>query len=486
MQQKFYKFKAETLEAAYRAMREKLGDEAIVVRTTSVTEGGIFGGMFGQKLIEVTASATTSDQSAALRTLSAVEKRYVESMQPAPDVHSPGFVPASAPITSSVDSPDAERLDYFKKIIRDAQHRMGMDEDAPAKPQLDLYASGTPTLPMDPNEGQTPVTSSPTPAYPRRDNTVPAEPIPFESNVPLAMHPTESISDEDVRHDIAEMREMLQVMSAEMPGAELPKEFIPHYRALLDNGVTRKRAASLIHTAAKRGDLRALREPRVFFERLKMEMRKYIKVTGGTVLHADQRRVVAMIGPTGVGKTTNLAKLAALFSVQEQAKVAVITADTYRVSATEQLKTYATIIDLDMRVAHDAKEMKAALNDFKDHDLVLIDTAGSSPYNTEQMKELQELIDVATPDEIQLVVSASTSLEDLKEVVMRYSMMKPTSIFFSKLDETYRYGQIFTLAADTGLPLSYFSVGQDVPDDLMLAHSGKLTNMVIEGKLKRG
>ena len=103
-----------------------------------------------------------------------------------------------------------------------------------------------------------------------------------------------------------------------------------------------------------------------------------------------------------------------------------------------------------------------------------------------QMGELQVLIDAASPDEIQLVVSASTSLEDLKEVVARYSAMKPTAIFFSKLDETYRYGQLFSLAADTGLPLSYFSVGQDVPDDLMLAHSGKLTTMVIEGKLKRG
>ena len=482
MQQKFYKFKAETLEAAYRAMRDKLGEDAIVVRTTNVTEGGFLGGMFGHKLVEVTASATESDPPAALRTLSAVERRYAQTMKPEADVHTPGLFPDEAPISAQADSPMGDRMDYFKKLIREAQHRMGVDDAS--KPSMDLYTSGAPTMPMDPYEGQTPVTNAPTPGYPRRSNAVP-EPIPFESNRKPAA-PKEHLSDEDVRHDIAEMREMLQIMSAEMPGAELPKEFIPHYRSLLDNGVARKRAASLIHTAGRRGDLRALREPRVFVERLKMEMRKYIKVTGGTVLHADRQRVVVMIGPTGVGKTTNLAKLAALFSVQEKAKVAVITADTYRVSATEQLRTYASIIDLDMRVVHDPRGMKSALHEFRHHDLVLIDTAGSSPYNTEQMKELQTLIDAAEPDEIQLVLSASTSLDDLKAVVSRYASMKPTSVFFSKLDETYRYGQVFTLAADTGLPLSYFSVGQEVPDDLMLAHSGKLTSMVIEGKLKRG
>lgn len=486
MKQTFYTFKAESLEAAYRAMRDKLGDDAIVVRTTNITEGGILGGLFGHKLVQVTASATSDEPSAALRTLSAVEQRYTESMTPAPDVHSPGYTPTPTPVVAQAASPDSDRVDYFKKIIRDAQHRMGVDEESSSKPQLDLYTTGSPTLPMNPHEGQTPVTSTSSPAYPRRGNTLPAEPIPFESNAEFNAPPKEPLSDDDVRHDIAEMRSLLQVMSAEMPGAELPKECIPHYRTLLENGVTRKRAASLIHTAAKRGDLRALRDERVFFERLKMEMRKYIKVTGGTVLHADRRRVVAMIGPTGVGKTTNLAKLAALFSVQEQAKVAVITADTYRVSATDQLNTYATIIDLDMRIVHDAKEMKAALHAFKHHDLVLIDTAGSSPYNTEQMAELQTLLDAASPDEIQLVLSASTSLDDLKAVVARYSAMKPTAIFFSKLDETYRYGQVFSLAADTGLPLSYFSIGQDVPDDVQLAHTGKLTSMVIEGKLKRG
>lgn len=483
MKQKFYKFTASTLEEAYRAMREKLGEDAIVVRTASVTQGGILGGWFGRHLVEVTASATVESPSRTLDALSAVERKYMHAAKSPEEIPIPNVT--ETPVAASALSGDSKQMEHFKKLVQDAQSRMGIHEKTSTNPMLNLYASGDVTLPMGKDAGETPVTSHATPAYPRRENVVPAEPIPFELERTRESQP-EALSDEDMRHDISEMRDMLNLLTTEMPGADLPKEFIPHYHMLLDHGVARKRAASLIQVAAKRGDLRALREPRVFLERLKMEMRKYVSVTGGTVLHAEERRVVAMIGPTGVGKTTNLAKLAALFSVQERARVAVITADTYRVSATEQLKTYATIIDLDMRVAHDEKEMKAALHDFRDHDLVLIDTAGSSPFNEEQMDDLKNLLDSANPDEVHLVLSASTNQDDLKRAVGKYAPMQPSALFFTKLDETSQYGTVFCLAADTGIPLSYCSVGQDVPDDLMLAHSGKIASMVVEGQLKRG
>ena len=102
------------------------------------------------------------------------------------------------------------------------------------------------------------------------------------------------------------------------------------------------------------------------------------------------------------------------------------------------------------------------------------------------MGELQKLIGSAHPDEVHLVLGASTNLDDLKQIVSRYAPMQPNALFFSKLDETHRYGTIYCLAADTGIPLSYLSIGQDVPDDLMLAHSGKIASMVVEGAMKRG
>jgi len=243
---------------------------------------------------------------------------------------------------------------------------------------------------------------------------------------------------------------------------------------LLGRGVDRKRAASLVNGASKRGDLRAFRDPRVFLERLKLDIRKHVSVTGGITLEAGKRKVVALVGGTGVGKTTNLAKLAALFAVQEHARVGVITTDTYRVAATEQLKTYANIIDLDMHVVHEPHEMKAALRIFDGYDLVLIDTAGGSPYNAEQMAELRALLQAAQPDEMHLLVSACTGLEDLRNVVAQFSTMGPTAVFFTKLDETQRYGSLYCLAAESGLPLSYFSTGQDVPDDIVLAKASEI------------
>jgi flagellar biosynthesis protein FlhF len=266
-----------------------------------------------------------------------------------------------------------------------------------------------------------------------------------------------------------------------MPGAGLQPEFVPHYQMLLSHGVSRKRAAALVQNAASRGDLRAFRNPRVFLERLKMEVRRDISVTGGIALEAGRRKVVALVGATGVGKTTNLAKLGALYSVQEHARVGVITTDTYRVAATDQLEVYAGIIDVTMHIVHDVAGMRSALKAFADRDLVLIDTAGGSPFNRAQMTEMRELIDAAHPDEVHLLVSANTALEDARDVVTHFSIMKPTSLFFTKLDETRRYGPLYCLAAEAGLPLSYLSVGQNVPDDIMPAGPGTIAKLVVDG-----
>ena len=158
-----------------------------------------------------------------------------------------------------------------------------------------------------------------------------------------------------------------------------------------------------------------------------------------------------------------------------------ITTDTYRVAATDQMQTYANIIDLEMRVVHEAGEMKAARKHFAKHDLVLIDTAGGSPFNRSQMTDMRGLLDIAQPDETHLLLSASTSLEDLRHAVTHFSILKPTALFFTKLDETTRYGPLYCLSAEAGLPLSYFSTGQNVPDDVQLVGPGAVANLVIEG-----
>ncbi len=452
MAQTFHTFKADSLDEAYRAMRNKLGESAIVIRTTTNNENGIMG-LLGKKRVEITATAPAVNP---LRKLSPAEKKYAATMF-SELAERDGTEPAPSTASHAIGSDASVRdtVAYFKQVVTDAQQRMNVGDSATA---------GTSTRE---SEGNAAIDSI----------------IPFHNPREKAMQDTSSV---EIRNELRGMRDMLNILSAETPGAGLPTEFAPHYRMLLDRGVDRSRAANLVSDAGKTGDLEILRNPVIFLERLKMEIRRHITVTGGIPINANKRRIVALAGPTGVGKTTTLAKLAAVYAVQRRAQVGIITSDTYRVAAAEQLKVYANIIGLEMRVVHEPRELTTALRDFQHCDLVLLDTAGGSPFNTDQMSELERMLLVAHPDEVMLILSASTPLEDLREIHAEFSRLKPTSLMFTKLDETRRYGPLYSLAAETGLPLSYFSSGQNVPDDVELANDGLVANLVIEGGDRRG
>jgi flagellar biosynthesis protein FlhF len=187
-----------------------------------------------------------------------------------------------------------------------------------------------------------------------------------------------------------------------------------------------------------------------------------------------------------VGKTTNLAKLAARFAVRERRQVAFVTADTYRVAAPDQLRVFADIIGLRMLVVNEPKEMRAALKELRGYDLVLIDTAGSSQFNYEQLVELQRMMEAAEPTEVLLAAAANTPLEDLRHICENFGRVRPTSLVFTKIDETRRFGAMFAVAQETGLPLSYLSVGQNVPDDIVLAEPALVANLVLEGRDRSG
>ena len=135
---------------------------------------------------------------------------------------------------------------------------------------------------------------------------------------------------------------------------------------------------------------------------------------------------------------------------------------------------------------NDAKELRGALAEFRDFDLVLMDTAGSSQFNLEQINELKAMLQAARPDEIFLVMSASTQLDDLRNVAANYRCVNPTSALFSKLDETRQYGAMFSMLVEAGLPLSYLSVGQNVPDDFRVAAPNMLANLIMGGSEHRG
>jgi flagellar biosynthesis protein FlhF len=204
-----------------------------------------------------------------------------------------------------------------------------------------------------------------------------------------------------------------------------------------------------------------------------------IEVAGPIVSVPRQRRLVALVGPTGVGKTTTTAKLAAHFRLREQRRVGLITVDTYRIAAVDQLRTYADIIDLPMEVASTPHEMEQAIGRLADLDLILMDTAGRSPRDEVQIQELKSLLDEAQPDEVHLVLSCGSGTGAFASSIERFAAVGANRMILTKLDEAQGLGALLPLLRSSRLPLSYVTSGQNVPDDIEVADPARLAWQIL-------
>lgn len=204
-------------------------------------------------------------------------------------------------------------------------------------------------------------------------------------------------------------------------------------------------------------------------------------------LSEQKLRVVFFIGPTGVGKTTTIAKIASRFKVEKGKKVALFTADTYRIAAAEQLRTYANILDTPLKIVYSPKELNEELTKAQEEefDLVLVDTAGFSHKNEEQRNETRELIDQLSDEfekEVYLVLSATTKYRDLLEIADMYKENFQFKMLFTKLDETSCYGNILNMKLYTGADLSYTTYGQNVPEDIEIFNTQNIVKLLLGGK----
>ena len=216
-----------------------------------------------------------------------------------------------------------------------------------------------------------------------------------------------------------------------------------------------------------------------WLELLRQTVARGIQVAGPIEVPAGQRRVVALVGPTGVGKTTTIAKLAAGFRLQARRKVALVTIDTFRIAAVQQLQAYAEIMDLAMETVQSAEEMTAALERLRDADLVLVDTAGRSPRSEGHIGQLSAMLRIANPDATHLVLSATSSRDAIQNIIDGFSPVKPTAAILTKLDETTQLaGPLSALSGQT-IPISYLTTGQQVPDDIETATTARLTQNLL-------
>ena len=209
-------------------------------------------------------------------------------------------------------------------------------------------------------------------------------------------------------------------------------------------------------------------------------LEEHIKFSNGIKLNRHGPRIVAVLGTTGVGKTTTLAKIAAKYMLDKKIEAVLVTADTYRISAVEQLKTYSDILSLPLEIVYSPEELNAVIEKNKHRELILIDTAGGSRQSAEQMNELKNLLSVKSRIEKHLVLSATTKLTDARAMIERFSVVEPERIIVTKIDETGTLGLILNLLKDSNLMLSYFTTGQGVPEDIELANVNILTDLILK------
>ncbi|UPU36461.1 flagellar biosynthesis protein FlhF [Geomonas paludis] len=205
-----------------------------------------------------------------------------------------------------------------------------------------------------------------------------------------------------------------------------------------------------------------------------------VKCSGSLRIKKNGPRIVAVVGPTGVGKTTTIAKIAAMYALNRRVSVAMVTMDNFRVGAVEQLKTYAKIMDLPLEVAGNSQELSKALARHSDKDLILIDTAGRSPKDADRLDELKGYLETQTGIDVYLCLSATTRSREIDEIIATFGTLPLTKLLFTKLDESRTFGCIVDTCLKHKIPLSYFSTGQKVPEDIEVATSRKLAAMVVQ------
>ncbi len=224
-----------------------------------------------------------------------------------------------------------------------------------------------------------------------------------------------------------------------------------------------------------------------WLEHLQRTVLRELRIGSPILTHPGERRVVALVGPTGVGKTTTVAKLAAGFRIEAKRRVGLLTIDTFRIAAVQQLKAYAEIMDLPMQVVEKPDEMQPALNRLGDVDLVLIDTAGRSPKSDARIDQLVELLRSAQPDETHLVLNSTSSAASTRLALKGFAPVRPTAAILTKLDEAPgTVGVLSTLANSeqfSGMPLSYITNGQQVPDDIAPAEAEMLMSRLLTAKV---
>jgi len=535
-------YTADTMAQALAQVRKDLGKDAMILHTRSFRVGAWFG-LGGKNMVEITASSPTiASKSKAPKPMPRVARPHAPNQlqtqqpevrtQPEPEIviqrgstvtrqrlapeHAQVLASAQAAIQGGSQSPDRqqEQLPRTRRSPSDDRGLNGRDalfgDDATpthtarnperARPSrlADMQTQNTPVAPKQSIEAK-PV-AAPSPEVKPQDKPQP-KPQAKPDTQPAAK--SDGQTNTELRSQIDSLQKMMgQVLestrktavavgtgstSEALPSGEMPAPLFTLYAKMIDNDVPVNLADALVGSVRDRLDAMELKDDQIVRQALLRAIESTIQCRSDSLLTIDHRsvggrpRVIALVGPTGVGKTTTVAKLAATYKLRHAKKVGLITSDTYRIAAVEQLRTYAGIIGLPLKIANSPEELTTGIEELSDCDIVVIDTAGRSQNNTSRLQELAEFTKAANPDETHLVLSTTVGDNVLRKTAQSFAALGPDRCILTKLDEAVTTGPIAGLSDRIGLPLSFVTVGQEVPDDLEPARADRLARCVLDG-----
>ncbi len=440
-------YQATTMAEALAEVKRDLGRNAVILHTRNFRKGGLMGLIGGRSMWEVTASPNVNVPSRLARE-PRLTGNYVEDRD---DSH--GREPATerSVLTAATGLSHEEFQDIgIEEIDAELAGLLGPAEESPASPSRTRYASKTGTVGA-PATGDLKKMLESLLNHPPLHADRPDEASPqAEPDAVIMPEAYREFHAQLLRQDVEEgiAGELMDQLRLSLAGMEPP-----------DSKVIADRLCDLI---ASRIRVAAPEAP----------------ATAPT----GRPWVIALIGPTGVGKTTTLAKLAANYKLRQNRRVGLVTLDTYRIAAVEQLRTYAEIIEVPLRTVQSAGELHQAVHGMTDVDVVLIDTAGRSQNDQPRLNELRAMIAAAGADEVHLLISATANRRCSRNVLDRFGSLGATRIILTKLDEAETYGTILSFSAEPEAPLSFVTTGQDVPDDIEPADPWQLAQRILKGR----
>lgn len=314
--------------------------------------------------------------------------------------------------------------------------------------------------------------ASEAPPVPPKTPPAPVFPEPAPQRTPPV--PYDSLMEE-----VRQVKEMVRRMTVHTGASLLPEAFQPIERRLLEQDVDPSITAMLLANAMngrEDGDWSEA-EARAAVRSAMIDL---MRAGGRQTLESDTR-IAHFVGPTGVGKTTTIAKLAAEQVLKYNRKVGFITSDTYRIAAVEQLKTYANILNVPLEVVFSPQELARAFKQLEDRDVIFMDTAGRNFRNEMYVSELNALLGGNANSETYLVLSLTSKYRDMKATVENFLKFKLDKVLYTKLDETESLGSILNIAYHYALKGSYITTGQNVPDDISVMNEERIVDLILGG-----